>query len=287
MKTKKKEQKSCSLAEAREARLAVLKRIDKYEAEGGEKFFCDVENDPPVQVILPDEVDYLHEKAATKINVFFARIMEAVAALFIKKKYRIRIEGEENLGDIPGGAIFTSNHFAQTENIAVRAAAKKVHGKHRFYKLIREGNFRMKGIIGYLLKYADTLPVSSNMHTMNKLASAIEPLLKKNAFILIYPELAMWWNYKKPRPYRIGAYHYAAKNGVPVVPCFVSLEASGKKSKLGFAEYFYTVHIMPPLYPDPALTVRANAESMRKKNFELCRGMYEKVYGIPLSNTEN
>ena len=71
MKTeKKREQESSSLAEAREARLAVLEKIAEYEAEGGEKFFCDVENDPPVQVIMPDEVDYLHEKAGTKIKVF-------------------------------------------------------------------------------------------------------------------------------------------------------------------------------------------------------------------------
>ena len=47
MKTEKKQQESSSLAEAREARLAVLEKIAEYEAEGGEKFFCDVENDPP------------------------------------------------------------------------------------------------------------------------------------------------------------------------------------------------------------------------------------------------
>ena len=287
MKTEKQEKKALLLAEASEERLTVLEKIAKYEAEGGESFFLDVENDPPVQVILPDEVDYLHKKAGTKIKVFFARIMEKVASFFVRKKFNIKVEGEENLRGISGGAIFTSNHFAQTENVAVRTAAKKVRGKHRFYKLVREGNFRMKGIIGYLLKYADTLPVSSNMHTMNKLACAMEKLLAKNAFILVYPEQAMWWNYKKPRPYRIGAYHYAAKNGVPVVPCFVTLSDSGKKSKLGFTEYFYTIHIMPPLYPDAALTVRANAENMRKKNFELCKNKYEEVYGIPLSYAEN
>ena len=156
MKTEKKQQESSSLAEAREARLAVLEKIAEYEAEGGEKFFCDVENDPPVQVIMPDEVDYLHEKTGTKIKVFFARIIEVVASFFVKKRYKIKVEGEENLHGLRGGAIFTSNHFAQTENIAVRTAAKKVRGRHRFCKLVREGNFRMKGIIGYLLKYADT-----------------------------------------------------------------------------------------------------------------------------------
>lgn len=279
----KKKQKSSSLAKAREERLAVIEKIAKYEAAGGENFFCDVENDPPVQVILPNEVDYLHEKAKTKVNVFFARMIEAIASIFVKKIFKIKIEGEENLQGLTGGAIFTSNHFAQTENVAVRAVAAKVRGKHRFYKLVREGNFRMKGIIGYLLKYADTLPVSSNMHTMKKLGDAIEALLRDDAFILIYPEQAMWWNYKKPRPYRIGAYHYAAKNGVPIVPCFVTLADSGKKSKLGFTKYYYTIHVMPPIYPDPALSARENAENMRARNFELCKGKYEEVYGLSLS----
>ena len=69
MKTEKKQQESSSLAEAREARLAVLEKIAEYEAEGGEKFFCDVENDPPVQVIMPDEVDYL-KRQGQKLKYF-------------------------------------------------------------------------------------------------------------------------------------------------------------------------------------------------------------------------
>ncbi len=100
--------------------------------------------------------------------------------------------------------------------------------------------------------------------------------------MLVYPEQAMWHDYKKPRPYRIGAYYYAAKSGMPVIPCFTTLSDSGKKDRCGFPMYYYTIHIMEPLYPSPELTVKQNALAMQEKNFELCKAKYEQIYGIPL-----
>ena len=40
-------------------RLEVLERIRKFESAGGERYFMDVENDPPGHPLTPDEVDYL------------------------------------------------------------------------------------------------------------------------------------------------------------------------------------------------------------------------------------
>lgn len=256
----------------------VLQKISEYEKLGGEYFFKDVENDPPYQTLTPDKVDYLHKTRKFKINGFFAGITESLCKIFFKKKFKIKIFGEENLKPLNGGAIFTANHFSTTENLAVKLATEKAGKSHRFYKIIREGNYFMKGIIGWLLKYADTLPLSSSISTMKLLDKAIAEILKNSDFILIYPEQAMWWNYQKPRPYRIGAFKYAAKNNVPVVPIFTTLHKKNKNSELLPNNIRYEVHILPLIYPEKDLSVRENAEIMRKKNFEYCKEVYETVY---------
>ena len=97
--------------------------------------------------------------------------------------------------------------------------------------------------------------------------------------MLIYPEQAMWWNYRKPRPHKPGAYFYAAKNHVPVIPLFVTMtDQTGRTDGAGFPKQAYTVHILPPIYPDPARSLRENERAMQEKNEQLCREVYERVY---------
>lgn len=264
-------------------RVEAIERICAYEKEGGESFFKDVEIDPPSRPIMPDEVDYLRKKLSSKIKTFFASIIEWAGKKILGRKFDITVIGEENIRDIKGGAIITSNHFGFFESLNVKIASEKARKKHKLYKVVREGNFFMTGLFGFLLRNCRTLPLSSNLHTMQKLDLSISQILKNNDFILIYPEQALWWNYPKPRPYRIGAYHYAAKNGVPIIPCFVTLSKKGTVGKDGFPELKYTVHIMKPLYPDPDKTVRENAKAMQEENSRLAFRKYEEVYGIPVT----
>ena len=264
-------------------RVEAIERMSAFEKEGGESFFKDVEIDPPTRPILPDEVDYLRKKLSSKIKTFFASIIEWIGKKILGKKFDITVEGEENIRDIEGGAIITSNHFGFFESLNVKIASEKARKKRKLFKVVREGNFFMTGLFGFLLRNCRTLPLSSNLHTMKKLDGAITEILKKKNFILIYPEQALWWNYPKPRPYRIGAYHYAAKNGVPIIPCFVTLSKKGTTGKDGFPDLKYTIHVMKPIYPDPEKTVRENAKTMQSENARLTFAKYEEVYGVPVT----
>ncbi len=263
-------------------RVKVLERISEFEKKGGEYFFENVEDDPPSKTLKPEDVDYLHKSLKFKINGFLCRSIEKIGKPFVKKKYAIEVIGSENLKDIKGGAVFTSNHFAMLENVAVNIASSAAKGKHRFYKIVREGNYFMPGIIGWLLKYCDTMPLSSSLDTMKLLDKAIAKILKNGDFILIYPEKSMWWNYQKPRPYKIGAFRYAAKNNVPVVPCFITLHKKQEGKEMLPDNVKYNVHIMPPIYPDENLNVKANAVAMLEKNATLTKELYEQVYNKKL-----
>ena len=260
-------------------RLAILEKIQELEKQGGESFYVDVEDDPSGHELCPDEVDYLRVKFSSKCKTLVSRAMAAVLQPIVRKSLQIRVVGEENLTGITGGAIITSNHFSIYENIAVKEVADRVSGKHRFYRVIKGLNYFQPGWIGFLMKNCDTLPLSKNLKTLRLFESALEKLLADDALVLVYPEQAMWWNYRKPRPPKAGAYHYAAKFGVPIIPVFVTMEDTDALDEFGFPKQKYTVHVMPPMHPDPEKTLRENERDMQARNFSLCREKYREAYG--------
>ena len=101
-------------------------------------------------------------------------------------------------------------------------------------------------------------------------------------FMLIYPEQSMWWNYRKPKPLKKGAYTFAAKNQVPVLPCFITMEDSDILGDDGFYVQEYTIHIAEPIYPDPQKSQAENVDAMRRKNAAVWKQIYEDFYGISL-----
>ena len=272
--------KTLETVEKSPERLKILERIAALEHEGGDSFYIDVEDDPSGHELRPDEVDYLRKKPSSKLKTLGARAMAAVLQPLVRKDLQITVEGEENLAGISGAAIITSNHFSIFENIAVKEVADRVQGRHRFYRVIKGLNFFQPGWVGFLMKNCDTLPLSKNLKTLRLFEAALERILAKGGLVLVYPEQAMWWNYRKPRPPKAGAYHYAAKFEVPIIPCFVTMEDTEVPDGYGFPKQTYTIHVMPPLYPDPQKTNRENERTMQAENYRLCLEKYREVYGV-------
>ena len=96
------------------------------------------------------------------------------------------------------------------------------------------------------------------------LNKAIDTVLAKGHYLLVYPEQAMWWNYRKPRQYRIGAYRWASRNNVPVVPCFTTMEDLPEFEEDGLPKQKLTLHIGKPIYPQKELNDKQNAEIIKK-----------------------
>ena len=194
------------------------------------------------------------------------------------------MHGIEHLRSLDCGVVLTCNHFHPFDNYAVFKAVESELPKKELYKIIREGNYtNFPGLYGYFFRHCNTLPLSANFRVLGELSDGVATLLARGEKILIYPEQGMWWNYKKPRPCKEGAYRFAAKSMVPVVPLFITMEDSDRLDDAGFPIQAYTVHILPPIIPDPRLSLRENCAAMKQKNEELWKETYEAVYGIPLS----
>ena len=103
-------------------------------------------------------------------------------------------------------------------------------------------------------------------------------LLGRGEKILIYPEQAMWNDYKKPRPLKVGAFRFAAKDQAPVLPIFITLENTYVQNRGGNDVLQYTIHILPPIYPDKDKGVRENSLEMCLKNYDMWKKVYEEFY---------
>lgn len=270
-------------------RVDVLKKIEKLEEEG--KFDVDAEDDPPTIVLTPEDIDYLRTKMTSKIKRVFAnKVGERFLDNLLKNNKLIikEIRGIENLSKVTTGAIVTCNHFNPFDSFTIEKVFR-ISGKieeKKLYKVIREGNYtNFPGLYGFFFRNCDTLPLSSNKRTMIEFMKAVDTLLQNGDFILIYPEQSMWWNYRKPKPLKHGAFKMAVRNNVPVIPIFITMQDSDKIDGEGYPIQEYTVNIAEPIYPDENLSSRENMEMMLNKNFEIWKNIYENFYGIPLAYT--
>lgn len=266
---------------------AVVENI-KAAAEAG-RFHEKVETGDPD--LTPEEKAKLvrrflriHRTLAYAFNNWLARCVTDTVSRIENRS--TEYTGLENIRDIHTGAIVTSNHFNPLENTAVRQAMKKV-GKKRLYVVCQESNYAMKGLVGFLMNYMDTVPIwkSDAGYMKHEFEDMVRGLLAKKQLLLIYPEQEMWFNYRKPRPPKRGAYYYAAKYQAPVISCFVEIRDCREQENEEFYKTRYIVHILPVIYPEPGGDIRKESLRMMELDYEQKRAAYEKAYGRKLEYT--
>ena len=263
----------------------IYKRIDKLEKS--KMFNEDVNDDPPTKPLLKGDVDYKKLKLKTKILSYF---YNKNSYKFFKKKEKnkeIIIDkyiGVENLEALKTGAIITQNHFSPYDSIPIHFLIhdKKPNNKKWLFKVIREGNYNFPGIYGKFMKYCNPLPLSSNFSVMKEMRESLTYWLNKCYLVLIYPEQALWLNYRKPRPTKLGAFHMASANNCPILPTFITMRDSDVFNQYGECVQAYTYHIAPPIFPQKDLSIKENALLLQSENERIWKEIYESTYKIPL-----
>lgn len=234
--------------------------------------------EPCDPVLTADDTHIIVEKhfaargsVSHRIKTCIAEKIADMVTRFTQKETKIEDEGDW----IPRGSIITINHFSPLDSTVVRKYVQK-RGGGRLKIVAKDKNFAMKGHLGFLMRYAGTIPLPGEPRQLASLfGPEVERILKNGEILLIYPEAEMWQNYRKPRPLKVGAYHYAAKLGVPVIPMFC--EILDKDDKIGFK-----LHVGEAIYADKSLHKRLQAEDMRNRDYAFKKSVYEKAYGRPL-----
>lgn len=265
-------------------KLLLLQRIAELERQG--LWHLDVEDDPETYPLMPDKVDYLNERLLNRLLSPLAnRAGERFFEGLVRKGQLVlrEVRGLENFTAVKGGRLITCNHFSVGDNYAVWRAIRESMEGRPLYKVIREGNYtNPPKPFGFMMRHCNTLPLSSQPATMRKFNRAVRTLLQRGETILMYPEQGMWWNYRKPRPMQEGVFSLAVMNQVPILPFFITMEDTDTIDGDGFPVQAFTVHILPPLYPDPSLPLPDRKAKLQQENYEAWVRIYESFYGIPL-----
>lgn len=193
------------------------------------------------------------------------------------------IVGLEKLQALHGPAFMTSNHFNPFDNGVHRTLAR-LSGHGRLAAISQGTNFVMPGLNGFVLRNIDVIPLIQEPSYMNGAFRALMcKHLDANHFILIYPEQEMWFNYRKPRPQKRGAFLFAAQYGVPVVPTFVEMVDLPEAQTPEFNQVKLVLHVLDPLFPDPALSDRDNSFALCEADYQAKKACYEACYHRPLT----
>lgn len=232
---------------------------------------------------VDETFNYLKRRYRDRLkHMFYMRALKKYCKKINRELTNLKVVGRANLFGVVGGYIVTCNHISKVDSFAVRAAVKMD------LKFVAADFNNWKGAMGNISRNTGYLPIPVNMNlsVMRKFNHAMEYFLRKKWPILIYPEQALWSEYKKPRPLKKGAFHYAAKYRRPIVPLFITIEDKPENERIdaeGRANFGnYTIHILPPIHPRKELDERGNTEYMMNANFEAWRRCYEQTYGIPL-----
>lgn len=191
---------------------------------------------------------------------------------------RCSIDGIENLPDSPT-AFITGNHYNQFDVLLIGKLALKK--RQRLFIVVEASNLAMPHLIGWAVRNFDSLPIDHDFHYLSRIfPKKLAQVLSKPGWILIYPEEELWFNYRKPRPLKKGAYYYAAKFNQPIISTFTEIQATSKREL--FQRDFYKTkkipHILPTIYPNPDLKIRENMQRMAEIDYRQKKAAYEKYY---------
>lgn len=233
---------------------------------------------------VDENFPYIKKGLKSKIKHFvYLKALKFYTNKVNKQLTNLKVEGKENLKGVKG-AVVTCNHISKVDSFAVRKAV----GMDIMYVAAAFNNW--KGFMGDIGRNTGYIPLPLDVKDLKmyrKFSNAIQYYLNKNKKILIYPEQAMWRDYKKPRPYKNGAFHFASKNNKPILPLFITIEDKKEKidseNRVNFGDY--TIHILKPIYPKPELSEKENTVYLRQENYRACKEVYEKTYNKKLEYT--
>ena len=92
-------------------------------------------------------------------------------------------------------------------------------------------------------------------------------LKDEKKFVGIYPEAALWPYYTKIRKFKPGAFHFAVKDDVPIIPVVINFRAPrGIQKWFNMKVRYVTVHIGKPIYANKDLPFNESVAELMERS---------------------
>lgn len=176
--------------------------------------------------------------------------------------FGFKIEGKENLENIDCGKVTVSNHVHPMDctMVGLVNAPKKT-----FYTSL-ETNFKIP-IVRKIIKLLNTVPIPNDIKYTKNFMDSIDNLLKDKKTVHFYPEGSLWPYYTKIRHFKNGAFDFAVRNNVPVVPMVFKFNKSKKISNIIKTRTTITLVVKEPIYPNKLLSKKEAILDLKERAY--------------------
>jgi 1-acyl-sn-glycerol-3-phosphate acyltransferase len=199
----------------------------------------------PLNFEITKNYKYVHNGIIFKIfsNLLYA-IAYPILTLINKIFFGFKVEGKENYKKIKTGKVTVSNHvhFMDCTMIGISTMPQKT-----FFTSLAS-NFKIP-IVKTLITLFNTVPIPTEISYKKDFITAIDGLLKNNKSVHFYPEGSLWPYYDKLRMFKNGAFEFAVRNQVPIIPCLFKFEESSGIRKYIKNKPCVKLVILEPIYP--------------------------------------
>lgn len=177
--------------------------------------------------------------------------------------YGFKIEGKENIENITTGKVTVSNHVHPLDCTMVGLANAP---KKTFYTSL-ETNFKIP-IVRRIIKLLNTVPIPQNIKYTKAFMDSIDELLKNNKTVHFYPEGSLWPRYDKIRHFKNGAFDFAVRNNVPIVPMVIKFNKPKKINNFIKTRSTITLVIQKPIYPNRLLRKKEAITDLKERVYQ-------------------
>lgn len=203
-------------------------------------------------------------------NLIFAGIWLLVFPLQ-HLRYGIKFVGLKNIRKnkalFKNGAVTVCNHVYRWDYLAVVQAVKK-----RLWFPARSEN--LMGSDAALIRAVGGIPVAENFSGTKKFYEAFDFLHSKKKWIHVFPESCRWTWYQPIRPFKRGAFEFAHRYDIPVIPMAISYrKPDAIRRFFGVKHPLITLNVGEPILSDQSLSLKKDSsrllEESHKKIVEL------------------
>ncbi len=206
-------------------------------------------------------------------RLFLIPAVKFFGSIYTFFAYGFRVKGKKNLRAVKRGAISVCNHVHEIDTLMVKLALGGFRTFHTgSYYLLK------KGWAGRIFKSGGFIPVGTTLKDLENLQNAVKTLLARKKIVNFYPEHALWYRYEKVRPFKIGAFRYAAKFNAPVLPLFIEFRET-KLRRFFKMQKKVVLHILPALFPETDGPLKQRAQDLCDRAYAAMKQKYTELYG--------
>lgn len=186
-----------------------------------------------------------------------------ILTILDKILFNFKVYGRENIKAIKGAKITVSQHIQYIDCSMVGLANRF----KKTYFTALEDSFKIP-VVGGIMRLLNAIPIPKDIKYTRTFMNGIDNLLKEGKTVHIYPEGSLILYSEKTRPFKDGAFDFAVRNNVPIVPLsFKYSEPTGIRKH--FKKHpFLSLYVLPAEYPDLTLSTPVAIKELKNRVYQ-------------------